>query len=76
MLSAALAAGWEPEREGEKKGTGLVNQPQTDAELDALRRSVRRGQPFGSEAWVQRTATHLGLGSSLRSRGGPRLAAE
>jgi len=28
----------------------LVNRPQSEAELEALRRSVRRGQPFGSPA--------------------------
>jgi hypothetical protein len=33
-----------------------VNEPQTEAELDAIRRSVMRGQPFGSSRWVRRTA--------------------
>ncbi len=50
----------------------LVNQPQSEAELDALRRCVRRGSPFGGPAWVIRTAKQLGLESSLRSRGRPR----
>ena len=50
----------------------LVNEPQTDAELDALRRSVLRGQPFGSTEWIERTAKELGLESTLRSRGRPR----
>ena len=49
-----------------------VNQPQTEAELEAIRRSVRRGQPYGGEAWVHATAQRLGLESSLRSRGRPR----
>lgn len=49
-----------------------VNQPQTQAELDAIRRSVRRGQPYGGEAWVRATAKRLGLESSLRPRGRPR----
>ena len=50
----------------------LVNQPQTDAELEAIRRSVVRGQPYGSDAWVRATAHDLGLESTLRARGRPR----
>jgi putative transposase len=49
-----------------------VQAAQTDAELAALRRSVERGAPFGSTAWVERTAEELGLESSLRSPGRPR----
>lgn len=51
-----------------------VNQPQTDAELAALRRSVVRDRPFGSEAWTLRTAKKLGLEHTLRDRGRPRKA--
>jgi putative transposase len=50
----------------------LVNTPQTEQELEALRRCVNLGQPFGSEGWVQRTARKLGLESTLRPRGRPR----
>lgn len=50
----------------------LVNAPQTEAELEAIQRSVTRGQPFGDEAWVKRTANHLGLESTLRRRGRPK----
>src|SRR5205085_2239026 len=50
----------------------LVNQAQTAAEVEALRRSVRRGQPFGDAGWTQRTARELGLASTLRPRGRPR----
>ncbi|WP_454064994.1 transposase [Candidatus Nitrospira salsa] len=49
-----------------------VNQPETAAELKALRTSVQRGRPFGSEQWVKRTAKRLGLDSTLRDRGRPR----
>jgi putative transposase len=38
-----------------------VNRPETEAELKALRRSVRRGTPFGEEGWRLRTAKVLGL---------------
>ena len=44
----------------------LVNQPQTEAELDAIRRSVARSQPYGGESWVRNTAKQLGLEASLR----------
>lgn len=50
----------------------LVNRPQTEPELSALRRSVQRGTPFGGEAWQLQTAGVLGLQSSLRPRGRPR----
>ena len=49
-----------------------VNEPQTGAEIEALRQCVTRGQPFGSEAWVRRTALRLGLEVTLRPRGRPR----
>jgi putative transposase len=51
---------------------GLVNAVQTEGELDALRRSVRRGCPFGDEVWQQSTAEQLGLEYTLRPRGRPR----
>ena len=48
-----------------------VETPQTEAELEALRRSVVRGAPFGSASWQERTAARLGLRSTLRARGRP-----
>jgi len=48
-----------------------VNQPQTEAELAALRRAVTHGSPYGADAWVNRTAQQLGLESTLRRRGRP-----
>jgi putative transposase len=50
----------------------LVNRPQTAAELAALRHSIVRGTPFGSERWTKRTANRLGLESTLRPRGRPK----
>ena len=50
----------------------LVNRPETAAELEAIRRSVGRGSPFGDERWIERTARRLELGSTLRPRGRPR----
>jgi putative transposase len=51
--------------------TRRVNEPETEAELEALRRSVVRGTPFGSTAWTRRTARRLGLEATLRPRGRP-----
>jgi putative transposase len=50
--------------------------PLTDAELEAVRRSARRGRPFGGERWVNNTAVRLGLEWTLRPRGRPRKQPE
>jgi putative transposase len=60
----ARPAGW----------TRHVNQPQSEAELEALRRALQRGQPYGSDPWVHATARSLGLQSTLRARGRPKKA--
>ena len=52
--------------------TEFVNRPMTEAEVEAIRLAIRRGRPFGSEAWTRDTAGQLGLEYSLRSRGGQR----
>jgi putative transposase len=51
---------------------GRVNRAETAPELDALRRSVVRGSPFGHTAWVEQTAKRLGLEATLRRQGRPR----
>jgi putative transposase len=55
--------------------TRRVNRAQSDKEVEALRRSVRRGTPYGAERWQARTAGKLGLGHTLRPRGRPRKRA-
>ena len=50
----------------------LVNKPQTDAELTALRQCVRKGSPFGSDTFVSQSAVRLRLEHTLRSRGRPK----
>ena len=50
----------------------IVNCPQCEAELEALRRCVQRGLPFGSIDWTATTAKQLRIESSLRARGRPR----
>ena len=49
-----------------------VNQPQSEAEVQAIRNCIRRGSPLGSEQWVQDAAKRLGLESTLRPVGRPR----
>jgi putative transposase len=51
-----------------------VNAAQTEAELLMLRNCVQRGRPFGDDLWSNRTAQVLGLQSTLRPRGRPRLS--
>jgi putative transposase len=51
-----------------------VNDPQTDAELRALRQSVQRGRPFGDEPWSEQTAHRFGLESTVRAQGRPKRA--
>lgn len=50
---------------------GWVDRPDTEAELNALRRSVVRGVPYGDEIWQQATAKRLGLESTMRPVGRP-----
>lgn len=53
---------------------GRVNKPQTEAELAALRNSMKRGTPYGSEEWQSATAGKLDLEFTLRPRGRPKKA--
>lgn len=48
-----------------------VNRAETDAELEALRRSVVRSSPFGSKPWRSRSANRHAIQSTLRPRGRP-----
>jgi putative transposase len=50
-----------------------VNRPETAAELDALRKCVKRGRPYGDARWEGRTAKLLSLESCLRQRGRQRI---
>ena len=49
-----------------------VNQPQTAAELAAIRRSVLRGQPFGGDAWRTKVTKQMGLEHTVRPPGRPK----
>ena len=48
-----------------------VNAVMTEAESEAIRTSIRRNRPFGTDPWVRGTAEKLGLQSSLRAPGRP-----
>lgn len=50
-----------------------VNRPQTADEEAAIAESIRRGRPYGSPGWRDAVAVRLGLESSLRPRGRPRV---
>ena len=50
----------------------FVNEAQTDAELEAIRASVKRGCSFGDEVWRERMVTQLHLEPTMRPRGRPR----
>jgi putative transposase len=52
----------------------IVNRPETEAELEALRRCVARGSPCGPAAWQRRLVKRLGLEHTLRPRGRPKKA--
>jgi len=54
----------------------LVNQPQTEAEVAALRCCVNRGRLFGVPNWVTDTAKRLGLECAVRPRGRPKKQSE
>jgi putative transposase len=50
----------------------FVNQPQTAAELAAIRTCVNRQRPFGDDGWVTSTSRASGLQQTLMEPGRPR----
>ncbi len=55
----------------------FVNTPMTETEVAAIRLSLRRDRPYGTDSWTTETADLLGLEYSLRHRGRqPRLTAK
>jgi putative transposase len=55
-----------------RKWTTLVNQPQDEKELAALRCCRQRGRPYGDAGWVMTTAHRLGIENTLRNPGRPK----
>jgi putative transposase len=50
----------------------VVNEPQTDVELAAIRNCVNRQCPFGEARWVEKKAKELGIEDTLAPIGRPR----
>jgi putative transposase len=46
-----------------------VNKVETEAGLNSLRRSVKRGLPFGIENWTRSSAVRLVLETTTRPEG-------
>ncbi len=49
-----------------------VTKPQTEPEIESIRRSLLRGTPDGSDNWITQSAVRLQLKRTLHSRGRPR----
>ena len=49
-----------------------VNDPQSEIELQSIRRSAIRGTPYGPAIWQSKVTRQLGLEHTLRPRGRPR----
>lgn len=59
----------EPERR--RRWQAKVRGAQPATEIEAVRRSLSSGQPFGAEAWSEATASRLNLRREPRPRGRP-----
>ncbi len=55
-----------------RKWLRYVNDPETDAELEALRLSCNRGTPYGRPEWIEQTVRKLGLEATTRNPGRPK----
>ena len=65
----AILSPWPVERP--KDWLRRVNTPLSAQELRRLRMSIERGQPYGEDRWVKRTAQELGLEHTIRPEGRP-----
>ena len=50
-----------------------VNKPLTEKEIEAVRLCANRGRPLGDAGWVESAVRRLGLESTLRPRGRPKV---
>ena len=69
QIMAALSD-WPMERPGD--WPDWVNKGETNEQLCAVRRSVTKGQPYGSPTWVEQMVAQWNLGPTLRARGRPK----
>lgn len=65
----SLLAAWPVPRKA--NWVAHVNAVQTEAELQALRRSIARGSPLGNASWSDLTVRRLGIESTVRPQGRP-----
>lgn len=49
-----------------------VNTPLSAVEEQAIRQSIARGRPYGSQRWIKKMARQLGLETTMRPPGRPR----
>lgn len=50
----------------------LLHEPQSSEEVEALRRAITRGSPYGSDAWMEKTVTKFKLETTVQARGRPK----
>ena len=50
----------------------MVNRPQNERELKAIRKCVKKGSPYGSDRFVTQASVRLKLKHTLRNRGRPK----
>ena len=61
---------WPMERPADWSNWVMEDEP--NEQLVAVRRSVTKGQPFGSPPWVEQMVAQWNLGATLRGRGRPK----
>jgi len=66
-----MLSGWPVDRP--RNWVWRVNRPESVQELEMLRLSVNRGRPYGSDRWMSAKVKALGLESTVRPRGRPRI---
>ena len=68
--SQRILANWPIKRP--RQWRSYVNKPQSEAEVEAIRHSLHKGCPYGSDRWVSQAAVRLELQHTIRPRGRPR----
>lgn len=63
---------WPVERTAQYLSWVNTLQKEEEEKLEVIRYSIKKGKPFGSDSWVQRTAKEFNLLTTLRGRGRPR----
>jgi len=67
MVAAVPVHAWPIERP-----TDWLDEKETSRQIEEVRRSVTKGQPYGSPQWVEQMVVRWNLGATLRGRGRPR----